>query len=435
MIYAIISLDSTDTLVTPRELRMIIYLAQVVKLQISYQFTLEEMLKYFAYKIFKPHIPEYYVETFTQRYKPEYDLHLPEFMFTNFVINERNKPAIEALYAHLTLRMFRIANPESELKVGGLGGVLLEGNPGIGKSVLIREMLEACFYTEEVDYICLQVKLGYQHLESALLKAFHKGQIVVIDEINVSYMLERLLNALLEGHDLEDSCAEKPGFMLISSQNPSYFSGRNKMSLALKHRLQLVKLSDYTYQDNLEILTHMQIPHRVALNMLAEMAESPTLCFRDLHYAATAWLNANQRLDDQDSIIDSIINNLKLGNKIAVTLTISVELDMVVTEFKMHECVKLVGIIYDFDTFRDQFNVIINDRAIVVNAADLYHSAQAASIENVSLVVLNPEPELEIVVGQKRDFTSLLLFKSVTSANDQMDERVMKRSCKTLAYL
>ncbi len=62
-------------------------------------------------------------------------------------------------------------------------------------------------------------------------------------------MLERLLNALLEGHDLDNKAAEKPGFLLLGTQNPTYFQGRNATTLPLMHRYSM-SASNLFYRGN-----------------------------------------------------------------------------------------------------------------------------------------------------------------------------------------
>lgn len=288
MVDYVTHLDPSDTLLTPREIVMIAHLTRAFMEQNLAQ-DAQQTSQYFAYEICKQHIPTSHLNDFKAKFQPQVRLPYPAISLPQFVINDRNADAIQALYAHLQLRAARIApNPTLPL-TGGLGGLVLEGSPGIGKSAMVKEMFAALGLKEHRDFISLPVKLGQKQKERALLDAFHQGQVVMMDEINSSPMLERLLNALLEGHDLEGNPAKNPGFMLVGTQNPITFSGRLQTTLPLKHRLQTIKIEDYTHADILSILKHMQIPPRIAKAMLDEMKLNPALCFRDVQKAARKW--------------------------------------------------------------------------------------------------------------------------------------------------
>ncbi len=79
---------------------------------------------------------------------------------------------------------------------------------------MLVETLQARGLRPHLDYTYIAVSSDQAVKEAALLQAFHSGKIVIIDEFNSSPMLEILLNALLEGRDLQGNLAEKPGFLL-----------------------------------------------------------------------------------------------------------------------------------------------------------------------------------------------------------------------------
>ena len=58
----------------------------------------------------------------------------------------------------------------------------------------------------------MPVSMPLDEKEKLLLKAFHEGAVVVIDEINSSALMERLLNTLLMGKTPRGRDSQKTGF-------------------------------------------------------------------------------------------------------------------------------------------------------------------------------------------------------------------------------
>ena len=180
--------------------------------------------------------------------------------------------------------------------IGGLGGLIIEGEPGIGKSQLVYKILETfgiCYYQIPVSMPCAEKK-------QFLLTAFHAGGVVVIDEINTAAMMEDLLNDLLMGRAPDGRPAEKTGFLLIGTQNPVSMAGRAKLSSALQHRLLTVTLPAYSSEERLAILNYKGVPNDIARRMEEEYSAlnahtHPKLCFRDLLQCAARYLNQNKK--------------------------------------------------------------------------------------------------------------------------------------------
>lgn len=131
----------------------------------------------------------------------------------------------------------------------GINGIILEAEPGLGKSQLVYALLKA----KGVEYNTI-APTNPKEVQAKLLDAFHKGQIVFIEEFNTQ-VHEELLNALLSGYDLEGNPPKKPGFCLIGTQNPTTFHGRQPLSKALDNRLMLAELSHYNFSEFIQILT------------------------------------------------------------------------------------------------------------------------------------------------------------------------------------
>jgi len=92
-----------------------------------------------------------------------------------------------------------------------------------------------------------------------LLQAFHQGAKVILDELNLDKNIELLLGQLLTGVNATGKKADKPGFMVLSTQNPASFAGRKTSSRALRNRLQEFILFDYTDKELRDICQFMRI--------------------------------------------------------------------------------------------------------------------------------------------------------------------------------
>lgn len=153
--------------------------------------------------------------------------------------------------------------------LGGLGGLVLEGAPGDGKSHFAVAALQAHGFIQvrpheigtcKQDAFCkLPANMPADEKKACLLAAFHAGQWVIEDEMNASPSLESLHNALLMGFDETGKKADTPGFMLIGTQNPIPFAGRRATTLALKRRLITYEFSPYPQKEMYQII-HQRYP-------------------------------------------------------------------------------------------------------------------------------------------------------------------------------
>lgn len=298
----ILSEFSTDkVLVTPRELSM------MALLTVSYCRDYPEgnplnVANYYAYQIGKHLVPEEHLASFKKQWGEiptldrSYDLSP-----TKFKVNTTNRPIVEVLNDNLKLRALRQLPENAHLAQGGLGGVIIEGAPGNGKSDLAIKMLlafglkkgdvEKAHPNEQVFYQ-MPVSMPLAEKKELLLKAFHEGAVIMIDEINSAPMMERLLNDLLMGKTPEGLPAKKPGFMVIGTQNPPTMAGRTATSLPLKRRLHTSILQDYTPTEMIDILMDKELSRKKATTLVKEylhkrqqntaVDESEMLCFRDV---------------------------------------------------------------------------------------------------------------------------------------------------------
>lgn len=246
-----------------------------------------------------------------------------EFLWTGAHLQLR--PYLEDIFA---VRAFKAsATAETHVqKAGGLGGLIIEGEPGLGKSEAV-----IAFCKEKdiaITYICasLQSDAKIQMLQ----EAYYKGAVVVIDEINSSPMLERLINDLLMGRLPAEWRADGkeiiPGFTLIATQNPIYMAGRAATSTAVEHRTMKVVLQDYSLADAAAVLEKKYNLDSVSSKALVQVYDEqkrraisrglwPVPNFRDLCKAAkkyAAYCHYQHYLDKKDSIY--LCFAVKFGN-------------------------------------------------------------------------------------------------------------------------
>ncbi|HBI21441.1 MAG TPA: hypothetical protein DDY37_02455, partial [Legionella sp.] len=129
------------------------------------------------------------------------------------------------------------------LRTGNLnakGGILMEGASGIGKTRMYTEALE------HLGIPYLLIASGSKHVRETLQKAFNDATPVVLDELNLDPALEKQLGQYLTGVDAFGQGAQKPGFFVLASQNPTGYAGRKKLAPSLLNRFHRCTLSDYS---------------------------------------------------------------------------------------------------------------------------------------------------------------------------------------------
>ncbi|QDQ40893.1 hypothetical protein E3226_011015 [Legionella geestiana] len=187
---------------------------------------------------------------------------------TDFLVTRSREPLANLIDDLLNLReMGRAMNPETTPKdflCGGLGGLIIEGAPGQGKSELVKNLLKARGYGNNPDKgaTFIAASMNEDKKRATLLEAFDRGAVVILDEINSCPMMEDFLNDLLMGkHPIESKRPAKvPGFLLIGTQNPASMGGRQRTSNAIMRRVISHNLPNYTLEEMMEILTTCPIP-------------------------------------------------------------------------------------------------------------------------------------------------------------------------------
>jgi hypothetical protein len=267
-VYAFLAKASTkDVLISPRELQMMALLTVSYCLRHDVPTQGGVAAAYFAYHLGRSLVPASKQVEFDTLFKEGAEVlpARPINIGSAFFITPSRKSISHLLEEYLALREIRHEGNNLEQRTGGLGGIILEGPPGAGKSELVLAMLRARGYEEihdltgllddgkEKRFYRLPVSWSFADKEKLLIKAFDEGAVVVIDEINSSPMMEKLLNELLMGH-YQGRPAAKPGFMVIGTQNPASMTGRQVMSTALARRMATFVLPDYTLEEIEDIL-------------------------------------------------------------------------------------------------------------------------------------------------------------------------------------
>ncbi len=188
------------------------------------------------------------------------------FMPSDFVSMPFNQKAVLSIIQALEIKQ---AQRTGDLPSEGMGlnGLWIEGPPGIGKSFMIQDCLKKAGYClrdpaagASADlrpaYYMISASLDLKEKERILIDAFHQGFPVVLDEADccMNEGLEKILNTLLTGLDLEGNPATNPGFIWIGTGNGETFHGRTPLSPALKKRCVTLNINHPKKEDILLLL-------------------------------------------------------------------------------------------------------------------------------------------------------------------------------------
>ncbi|WP_165482689.1 AAA family ATPase [Legionella gresilensis] len=305
--------SADKVLISPREVQMMAlfvtsYLQEHPNLSLS---ELNDIAKFYSYKVAVDNVPVENRLTFDTQFKP--DVTIIERDTTtvavtkDFLLTPSRRPMWQQLQDLLALRTYKQQGIEDAQKYGGLGGLILEGEPGTGKSELVIAALLSQGYQKVSIYDTtvplsdnifyhIPVSLSLEEKKACLLKAFNEGAVVVIDEINSSPMMERLINDLLMGYNDKKERPTKPGFLIIGTQNPVTMAGRRHPSEALARRLMKAILPAYSNTEMEAILQAKGLERQQAIelvevyqaqvNKAAKENLTPAPTFRDLQRLA-----------------------------------------------------------------------------------------------------------------------------------------------------
>lgn len=211
-----------------------------------------------AYRIARCSLPLSKQNEFTDWFKGNFRLNEPKVNIDlgNFELTESRKEIASLMSDLLAIRKQRVQ--------GGLGGIVLEGKPGDGKSHFAEAILRfhGIIKVEPHEigdvgfdaYCKIPAKMDAADKARIRLMAFHAGQVVVEEEANVSKAQEAEKNALLMGFDENLTAAKKPGFFTIRTQNPITMKNRRATSKADKRRTITYAFAPYPQKEIYQIL-------------------------------------------------------------------------------------------------------------------------------------------------------------------------------------
>lgn len=310
-----------EVIISPRELQMMALLTQSY-LQDHPGKDAAAVASHYAYLIAKPLVQSHFARKFDDLFKPKQQLpsrQISQDQLSNgsdYLITQSRVAISDQLDDLLVLRQFRrqATRDNDAQKYGGLGGIVLEGEPGIGKSDLVIHALLKHGYKEAKSdkpdkgniFYRMPVSMGLVEKMKLLLKAFNEGAVVIMDEINSSPMMEGLLNHLLMGEFRDGSRPDNPGFMVVGTQNPVSMAGRRVTKTALARRLITTEMQPYTHDEMHLILENKGLDKRKATDLVntyekqLKFAEEnhydPKPCFRDVLQLADAEIKAQLNL-------------------------------------------------------------------------------------------------------------------------------------------
>lgn len=316
-VYAFLcEVSTTDVLISPRELQMIALLISSYH-QRHPTVDLNLITANMIYALTEHLVPQDQQSEFERFFKPSSFLAVESSSISSaeFFMTPSRHQVKQYLEEYLALRELRQTSLGNDAQqYGGLGGIILEGEAGIGKSELVLAILKARGYQEagSVDHARDRSKLFYQlpasmpvaEKEALLLKAFDEGAVVIMDEANSTLRMERLLNDLLMGKTPKNARPTRPGFTLICTQNPIHYAGRGEGSTALHRRMSTFKLAPYSSEEMNAILVGQGLSIREANDLVGayvtqaafakENHLSPVPTFRDVLRIAKRIIRARE---------------------------------------------------------------------------------------------------------------------------------------------
>ena len=302
-VYQFIIESSEDSvLISPREVQMMTLLTvQDICKASSHpsESDIEDIARHHAYAIGKHLILTQKRPLFDRLYKPTECMTMPPKDLANndFIYTESRLIVRQTLCNYLTLRANRQQKNNhlnNAQRYGGLGALIIEGPTGVGKTALVEDTLSFLKLRNGQDYLVIEPSVAFDTKKALLLSAFNKGQVVIMNEMNTSYMMEQLLNCLLMGSTPEGTRPDKPGFLIIGVQKSAALAGRQLPSNALARRIQTCYLPPYEDHELDDILKHKGVinaEHRAALITAFNKKQNLNPTFAHLMHVAMPYLS------------------------------------------------------------------------------------------------------------------------------------------------
>lgn len=251
-------ISRTEVLISPRELQMIALLT-IANAQDK---DLSDTVHHFIWQVGRGLIPKTHLKHFEEHYgASEQANYSNQLLNDSYLITSSRWPVVNQLQELTNLWSYKQKNT---VRFAGLGGFILEGEPGIGK----YELVKAHLLKNQLPFYEITLEMSLAEKERILLRAFDEGAFVLIRHINCAPMMERLLNCLLMGKTPEGEEAQKPGFFVIGTQNPITLPGRRAASDAAKRRIMTVSLPTYPAAEFHDVLKTTGVSNKEASLLL-----------------------------------------------------------------------------------------------------------------------------------------------------------------------
>lgn len=314
--------SSDEVLISPRELQMmaLLVLSHAHK---NPRDDLAKVTRHYARQIAFGLVPEEYQDAFQKQFPDPKLLRFIENRPLDFVLTPTREPLYHHLNDLMSLREYRRnqKNLNDTQLHGGLGGIVIEGEPGIGKSELVIAQLRTLNFEEvnldtkevpENAFYRMPISMQKEEKERLLLKAFDEGSVVIVDEINSAPMMERLMNDLLMNRTPEGRRPARPGFMVLGTQNPVTMAGRLQTGSALKRRITTTYLPLYPADELEDIVVERGVERSIAEMMVGSFQKkleqamreklTPAPTVRDVMHAAKNRVRAVGKVSEKDII-------------------------------------------------------------------------------------------------------------------------------------
>lgn len=267
-------IDTKEVLISPRELEMMVL--SILSRNQSAELSLLEARKA-AFAIGKSGLNAEQKEEFTQWFKEKY----PEksknendnnnapifkpFKVGNYLVTESRLEAYHQIVNLIRISQFQRRTNNKLLQYAGLGGFILESEPGEGKTeLIINTLLEEGYEEGLVEgkpltqqgkvFVKIPTNLPTKEKIERMELAFDNGWFIVRDETNSVGYQEEVANALLMGYTMDRKRPRMAGFKTLDAQNGTTRSGRQKTSQAIRRRCINEHLSRLSKDEMQEIL-------------------------------------------------------------------------------------------------------------------------------------------------------------------------------------
>lgn len=296
-----------EVLISPRELQMTALLVLSHQMRHPADDPLLTVSHY-AYLIGKAVVPDKKKEEFAKQFKPSKSfIHVKEGT-GEYKVTESRLDAFALINDYLDLHELRQASPQfnDAQKYGGIGGIILDGEPGSGKTEMILAAFKQRGWQEDKHYRKIPASMQPSDMVARIDETIDAGMYVWIDEINVIPLNERQWNNILMGLKSDGSKPKTAGGGVLASKNPDYMAGRRKLSKAIQRRTIVMPFANLTSNEMINILTHKGVSEshaKLLVNIYQTQRSkaekehlSPIPTFRDLVRVADDFIKSGDKL-------------------------------------------------------------------------------------------------------------------------------------------